>query len=121
MSALLQERRATHGEFTDHARIVQRLKALVEEEALRCGKVDPGTATTTFGPLSVEYADDAALDMVIAESLDMILHKIGRIVAGDAAFKDHWVDIAGYATLVADRVAPIPDRSTIHHQPEARA
>ena len=29
----------------------------------------------------------------------MILHKIGRILAGDPNHKDHWVDIAGYANL----------------------
>ena len=29
----------------------------------------------------------------------MILHKIGRIVAGDEREVDHWQDIAGYATL----------------------
>ena len=35
------------------------------------------------------------------ESLDMIVHKIGRILAGNPDHKDHWDDIAGYATLVA--------------------
>jgi hypothetical protein len=38
------------------------------------------------------------------ESLDMILHKIGRIVNGDPDYDDSWVDIAGYAKLVADRL-----------------
>ena len=31
----------------------------------------------------------------------MIAHKIGRILAGDPNHIDHWLDIAGYATLVA--------------------
>ena len=35
----------------------------------------------------------------------MILHKIGRIVAGDEMEPDHWLDIAGYATLVVLRLA----------------
>jgi hypothetical protein len=35
------------------------------------------------------------------EAVDMILHKISRIVCGDPNFKDHWDDIAGYATLVS--------------------
>ena len=30
----------------------------------------------------------------------MIAHKIGRILAGDPSFQDHWADIAGYATLI---------------------
>jgi hypothetical protein len=36
------------------------------------------------------------------EALDMIAHKIGRIVAGDPNYDDSWVDIAGYAQLVVD-------------------
>lgn len=34
------------------------------------------------------------------ESIEMIMHKIGRIVFGDFNFKDHWVDISGYASLI---------------------
>jgi hypothetical protein len=38
------------------------------------------------------------------EALEMIVHKIGRIVNGNPDVTDHWVDIAGYATLIADRL-----------------
>ena len=38
------------------------------------------------------------------ESIEMIMHKIGRIVFGNFNFKDHWVDIAGYATLVENEI-----------------
>jgi hypothetical protein len=38
------------------------------------------------------------------EALEMIVHKMGRIVNGNPDEVDHWVDIAGYATLVADRL-----------------
>ena len=34
------------------------------------------------------------------EALDMIASKIARIVNGNFTEKDHWRDIAGYATLV---------------------
>lgn len=37
------------------------------------------------------------------ESLDMICNKIARIICGDPEYKDSWADIAGYATLSADR------------------
>jgi hypothetical protein len=37
------------------------------------------------------------------EALDMILHKIARIVNGNPNETDHWHDIAGYATLVEQR------------------
>ena len=39
-----------------------------------------------------------------AEALDMIAHKIARILNGDPNHHDHWHDIAGYATLIADRL-----------------
>ena len=38
------------------------------------------------------------------EALEMILHKIARIVNGDENHIDSWHDISGYATLVADRL-----------------
>jgi len=38
------------------------------------------------------------------EALDMICHKIGRILNGDPDYADNWHDIAGYAQLVADRL-----------------
>jgi hypothetical protein len=34
------------------------------------------------------------------EALEMIAHKIARILSGDPNHKDHWEDIAGYAELV---------------------
>lgn len=36
--------------------------------------------------------------------LAMIGHKIGRILSGNYNEPDHWRDIAGYATLVAERL-----------------
>jgi hypothetical protein len=44
---------------------------------------------------------DAAQKAVVDEGLDMILHKISRIVNGDPLFEDSWIDIAGYATITA--------------------
>lgn len=38
------------------------------------------------------------------EALDMIQHKIGRILNGDPTYDDNWKDIAGYATLVAEEL-----------------
>ena len=39
------------------------------------------------------------------EALEMIAHKIGRILNGDPNYHDSWHDIVGYAKLVADRLA----------------
>jgi hypothetical protein len=80
-AALLQERGKTHGDYSDHARITQVTKQFWQGEA-------------GWQRLSVEQR----------ETLDMIAHKVGRALAGDPNFKDHWDDIAGYAKLVADRL-----------------
>lgn len=38
------------------------------------------------------------------EALDMIQHKIARILNGDPYYEDSWVDIIGYAQLALDRI-----------------
>ena len=40
------------------------------------------------------------------EALEMIAVKMARILNGDPNCHDSWHDIAGYAKLVADRLAP---------------
>lgn len=44
-------------------------------------------------------------DQILA--LDMIAVKLSRIVNGNASHRDSWLDIAGYAKLVADRLGGI--------------
>jgi hypothetical protein len=75
---LLEERQTTHGSFADNARVAQQLRAFLRREA---------------GWLS--------LTSVQREALDMISCKVGRILSGQGGFKDHWVDLAGYASLAA--------------------
>jgi len=41
------------------------------------------------------------------EALEMIQHKIGRILNGDQYYHDSWHDIIGYAKLVADTLIHI--------------
>ena len=36
------------------------------------------------------------------ESIDMILHKMARIINGDPDYVDSWRDMEGYAKLVVD-------------------
>ena len=79
--ALLEERGRTHGDFTEHALITQELKLAMQR---RRGW--------------------ARLNHCQAESLEMIAHKIGRILSGNPNHADHWDDIAGYARLVSQRV-----------------
>jgi hypothetical protein len=83
VDAILNERGSRYGNFLDHARITQRLKEVAHTFAAQHNK--------TF-------------DVDHAEALDMIFHKIGRILNGDPNYADSWIDIAGYAQLVADRL-----------------
>jgi hypothetical protein len=83
INILLEERGRTHGDYAVHALITQHLKRVITHHV----------------------ADlDRRLDDDMAETLDMIAHKIGRIIAGNAAEPAHWRDIAGYAQLVANRL-----------------
>jgi len=81
---ILEERKKTHGEFADQAIFSQHIKTLLR---------DLTKSNKTF------------LTAVQTEALEMIAHKIGRILAGDPNHKDHWDDIAGYATLVSKELA----------------
>lgn len=45
-----------------------------------------------------------SLDPDMAEALDMIQNKVARILNGDPRYADSWHDIAGYATLVDNRL-----------------
>ena len=83
VGAILYERNINYGAFLDNARITQRLKAVAHQFA--------GQNNKTF-------------DADQAEALDLIFTKIGRILAGNSNHIDSWIDIAGYATLVADRL-----------------
>ena len=85
IAEVLAERGKRYGEFTDHARVTMGLKSIIAMEISRLHKL----------PF---LADDQR------EALHMICHKIGRIVCGDPNYADSWIDIAGYAKLVADRL-----------------
>ena len=75
------ERGARYGLFTGHAHITQGIKAVMQ---------------THDG--WDRLADDQR------EALEMIAHKVGRILNGDPDYADSWHDIAGYARLVEQRL-----------------
>lgn len=35
------------------------------------------------------------------EALDMMMHKVARIMSGDLTVKDHWIDAGGYPLCIA--------------------
>jgi len=83
VDTLLQERAKSYGTFVSLAKTAQEFKSVLYRE---------------LGSRNKRLADDQA------EALDMIIHKIARIINGNADIADHYFDIAGYATLVAERL-----------------
>ena len=83
VDAILDERAENYGKFIDGAEVMQMLKRLVH------GYIE-------------QRGTQLAFDQ--REAIDMIVHKLGRIINGNPDHVDSWRDIAGYATLVADRL-----------------
>lgn len=80
---MLEDRSKKHGDFSDHARISQSLKEVMHRE------------------IGVCKTELAATQM---EGLEMIQHKIARIIAGDPNLPEHWEDIEGYARITRERL-----------------
>lgn len=78
---LLEERGSRYGSFDGHAAITQQLK-------------DTMHATKNWRRLAFDQR----------EALDMVAHKIGRILNGDPDYLDSWDDIIGYVKLVEQRL-----------------
>ncbi len=79
----LTERGTRYGKFVNQSAISQEFKNVLQSGLVLSG-------------------NDLAHDQ--QEALEMILHKIARILNGDPNYVDSWHDIAGYATLIADRL-----------------
>ena len=77
VQSTLSERGNTHGDFIANGSIMQHLKEICRNER---GWVN--------------------LSPYQREAIEMICHKLGRILCGNPYHTDHWHDIAGYATLV---------------------
>jgi hypothetical protein len=78
---VLKERKSTHGDYSEHAEITQRLKDVIHG-----------------------YPNWLKLSHMQRESLHMVLHKIGRIMSGNPNVADHWIDMAGYSTLISNEL-----------------
>lgn len=81
IESLVTERGNRYGKFSDGAKIMRALKCVMHN-------------TDGWSRLTDSQR----------EALDMIQHKIGRILNGDPAYDDNWKDIAGYAKLIADEL-----------------
>lgn len=74
LQSILEERRNTHGDYSDNAETYDALTKIIDLDRL-----DPERRL----------------------AMDVILQKLCRIQNGNPNFKDHWDDIAGYATLAS--------------------
>jgi len=83
----LKQRGERYGSFTGHAEVTQQLKTVLSVELMKRHK---------------------ALPLDQQEALEMIFHKIGRIVNGDNNYDDSWVDISGYAQLIVTKLQGKP-------------
>lgn len=76
---MLEGRATRYGTFEGHARISQALKRAMQDS--------PNWSKLTD---------------VQKEGLEMVQHKIARMLNGDPSYLDNIVDIVGYSTLVKD-------------------
>jgi hypothetical protein len=83
LGKLLDKRAEQYGSFMASANVAIRLK---------------GVMHNAIAQQDLHLAPDQLL------SLDMIAVKVSRILTGNPSHIDSWVDIAGYAKLVADRL-----------------
>lgn len=81
ITTTLEERGTRYGNYLEQTRISSALREDME-------------AVEGWGELATDQND----------ALTMIAVKISRILNGDPNYSDNWHDIAGYATLVADRL-----------------
>lgn len=77
----LNERGNRYGSFTGHAKITQSIKRAM-----------------------IDSPNWDSLDDDQREALEMVAHKIGRILNGDKDYIDSWHDIIGYTQLVETRL-----------------
>ena len=81
VTQVLEERGKDYGDYASKAQFIQGVKYLM--------RTSPSWE---------------AMDAVMRESMEMIAHKMGRTLYGNPTHKDNFLDIAGYAKLVADRL-----------------
>ena len=86
ITSTLAERGEKYGLFIGHAEVTRALKNVIHFYCVE------------------RKGSFQNIDPDMAEALDMIAHKMGRIINGDHTYADSWIDIAGYAKLVADRL-----------------
>ncbi len=75
---ILDQREKLYGKFEMQALIAQELKTIIK------------------------HYQENSMERYKIEALEMILHKIARIINGDSNHIDSWIDIVGYSQLVVN-------------------
>jgi hypothetical protein len=78
---LIEARHSTHGDYSCVAELDQALKDVLRNH-VGWDRLTPGQAL----------------------AIEMIVHKIARIMCGKPDFRDHWLDVCGYVQCVLDRL-----------------
>lgn len=99
----LNERGGRYGRFDKHAGLADRLIRIAQFEC------------TDLAVLGKERKGWLRLAPDQRHSIRYILDKIARVLEGDPDYTDNWHDMAGYATLIEDRL-----NGTGLYTPEAR-
>lgn len=84
IETILTERGERYGKFSEHATISQQIKVAMSKS------------------INWERLDDPK-----REALEMIAHKIARILNGDPDYRDSWDDIIGYSQLISNSLDEI--------------
>lgn len=78
---LIDTRQGVHGEFMENSRCTWEIMRALQDER-----------------------NWSVLPDHMKHALYMVAHKMARVLAGNPEEPDHWDDMAGYATLVAQRI-----------------
>ena len=81
VAEVLAQRGPKYGKFTDQAAVSQSLKHVMFN-------------TPNWRNMAADQR----------EALEMVAMKISRVLCGDPDYADNFVDVAGYSTLVANRL-----------------
>jgi hypothetical protein len=80
-ATVIANRQGTHGVFKNNSVYMQNAKDLMRAQP-----------------------NWSRMDEYQREALDMLQHKIGRILHGDPNFTDHWIDCSGYCDRVVKTI-----------------
>jgi hypothetical protein len=84
---------------------MSKIDEILDERNGRYGNyIDQATIAEDIREVLLTGLNGKLLEADQSDALHMIAVKLSRICNGDPDYADNWRDIAGYATLVADRL-----------------